>query len=54
MLERYATGRPVVRQWRDIDAISDRLKASVILSEDGQFCRHWGVDLGALRDEMES
>ncbi|QDZ11785.1 transglycosylase domain-containing protein [Devosia ginsengisoli] len=54
MLERYLTGRPVDRQWRDIDDISDRLKASVILSEDGQFCRHWGVDLGALRDEVEN
>lgn len=53
MLERYVTGRPVDRQWRDIDQISDRLKAAVILSEDGQFCRHWGVDFGALRDEVE-
>ena len=53
MIERYATGRPVVREWRDIDDISDRLKAAVILSEDGQFCRHWGVDFGALRDEVE-
>ena len=54
MLERYVTGRPVVRAWRDLGDISDRLKASVILSEDGQFCRHWGVDLGALRDEVEN
>ncbi|MFN4209817.1 MAG: transglycosylase domain-containing protein [Devosia sp.] len=54
MLERYVTGRPVVRDWRDLGQISDRLKASVILSEDGQFCRHWGVDLGALRDEVEN
>jgi monofunctional glycosyltransferase len=53
MLERYATGRPVVREWRDIDDVSDRLKAAVVLSEDGQFCRHWGVDFGALRDEVE-
>lgn len=52
MLQRYVTGRPVVRQWRDIDRISDRLKASVIMSEDGQFCRHWGVDIAALRDEV--
>lgn len=54
MLERYLTGRPVDREWRDIGDISDRLKAAVILSEDGQFCRHWGVDLGALRDEMQN
>lgn len=53
MLERYLTGRPVERQWRDIADISDRLKASVIMSEDGQFCRHHGVDMGALRDEVE-
>lgn len=53
MLERYVTGRPVVRAWRDMADISDRLKASVILSEDGQFCRHWGVDFGALREEVE-
>ncbi|SEQ28522.1 monofunctional biosynthetic peptidoglycan transglycosylase [Devosia sp. YR412] len=53
MLERYLTGRAVDRQWRDIGDISDRLKASVILSEDGQFCRHWGVDFGALREEVE-
>lgn len=53
MLERYVTGRPVARQWRDMADISDRLKASVILSEDGQFCRHWGVDFGALREEVE-
>jgi monofunctional biosynthetic peptidoglycan transglycosylase len=52
MLERYLTGRPVDRQWRDLADISDRLKAAVILSEDGQFCRHWGVDLGALREEV--
>ncbi|WP_248306460.1 transglycosylase domain-containing protein [Devosia oryzisoli] len=52
MLERSLTGRPVVRKWRPIDQISDRLKASVILSEDGQFCRHWGVDMAALREEV--
>jgi monofunctional biosynthetic peptidoglycan transglycosylase len=53
MLERYLTGRPVVRDWRPIGQISDRLKAAVILSEDGQFCRHWGVDVRALKDELD-
>lgn len=53
MVSRLLTGRPMDRQWRDIGEISDRLKAAVILSEDGQFCRHWGVDFGALRDEVE-
>lgn len=54
MLERYLTNRPVIRHWQDIDAVSDRLKAAVILSEDGQFCRHWGVDMSALRDELDN
>ncbi|KRA44754.1 transglycosylase domain-containing protein [Devosia sp. Root635] len=54
MLARSLSNRPVDREWRDIADISDRLKASVILSEDGQFCRHWGVDFGALRDEVQN
>jgi len=54
MLTRMLTGQSVTREWRDIDDISDRLKASVILSEDGQFCRHWGVDVAALRIEIDN
>lgn len=54
MLARYLTGQRVERDWRNIDAISDRLKVSVVMSEDGQFCRHHGVDLGALRDEIKT
>lgn len=54
MLARLLTGQSVTREWRDIDDISDRLKAAVILSEDGQFCRHWGVDITALRIEIDN
>jgi len=53
MLVRQIQGRPVERIWRDAEGISDRLKAAVVMSEDGQFCRHWGVDLGALRAEVD-
>ena len=52
MLTRYLTGHPVDRRWVPIDSVSDRLKAAVVMSEDGQFCRHWGVDMGALREEV--
>ena len=48
MLGRWLQGQRVERQWRPIEQISDRLKAAVIMSEDGQFCRHMGVDLRAL------
>ncbi|WP_404401590.1 transglycosylase domain-containing protein [Pelagibacterium halotolerans] len=53
MLARYLTLQQVDRQWRGINEISDRLKTSVILSEDGQFCRHFGVDISALQTEIE-
>ncbi len=53
MLVRHATFQPVTREWQPIQAVSDRLKASVVMSEDGRFCRHAGVDLGALRAEVE-
>lgn len=53
MLGRWLQGQRVERQWRPIEQISDRLKAAVIMSEDGQFCRHMGVDLRALSDEIE-
>ncbi len=54
MLGRMLSGQSMTREWRDIGDISDRLKASIILSEDGQFCRHWGVDVSALRVEVDN
>ena len=50
MLARWARGEPVDRRWVPLSSVSPRLVASVILSEDGQFCREHGVDFGALRD----
>ncbi|RYC33181.1 monofunctional biosynthetic peptidoglycan transglycosylase [Lichenibacterium minor] len=50
MLARWALGQPVDRRWVPLSAVSPKLVASVILSEDGQFCREHGVDFGALRE----
>ena len=52
MLQRYFTGRQVDRRWVPLENVSDQLEAAVMMSEDGQFCRHHGVDVAALRDEM--
>lgn len=49
MLVRYITLRPVSRDWLTMDQLSDRLKASVLMSEDGQFCEHNGVDWPAMK-----
>ena len=54
MIGRYVTGQPVTRIWRDLDEISDRLKTAVVLSEDGQFCTHHGIDVAALRSEVDN
>lgn len=37
------------RQWVPLEDIAPVMQHSVIMSEDGQFCRHFGVDLGELR-----
>ncbi len=53
MAARYLTGRPVLRVWAPLPQISSNLVAALIASEDGQFCRHHGVDWGALREVLD-
>ncbi len=53
MLWRWTTRKPVARQWIDFNAISPPLPSSVVGAEDAHFCKHHGVDLGALREAIE-
>ncbi|MCY0148787.1 monofunctional biosynthetic peptidoglycan transglycosylase [Hoeflea sp. G2-23] len=48
MLAENAAGRSYERQWVSFDAIAPVLVQSVMMSEDGQFCTHSGVDWKAL------
>lgn len=41
-------GARVQRQWRPLERISPQLVVAVIVSEDAQFCEHWGVDWSAI------
>lgn len=41
-------GEPVTRKWVALEDISPNVWQSVISSEDGQFCRHSGVDWGEI------
>jgi monofunctional biosynthetic peptidoglycan transglycosylase len=50
MFARWATFRGVERTYVPLARISPRLIAAVITSEDAQFCRHHGVDWGALNE----
>jgi len=53
MLSRYATLNPVERQWKNLEEIAPVLVQSVIMSEDGQFCFHRGVDWAALNSVID-
>ena len=50
MIARWATFRSVDRVYVPLSRISPLLVAAVVTSEDAQFCRHHGVDWGALNE----
>jgi monofunctional glycosyltransferase len=54
MLGQRLTGMPIERRWVPLERMSPHLIKAVILSEDGGFCRHRGVDLTALGEAIES
>jgi len=47
------TGTEIQNTWVPLERISPHLVRSVVMSEDAQFCRHWGVDLEAIRKAIE-
>jgi monofunctional biosynthetic peptidoglycan transglycosylase len=54
--EAHAQGKPVVRdqRWVPYSRISANLKKAVIVTEDGAFWKHEGVDYEQLRDAVET
>lgn len=52
MLWRRFSGAPVSRQWIDLAAMSPYLPRSVVGAEDAHFCKHHGIDFGALREAI--
>jgi len=53
MAWRTLRGSPVTRHWIDFGAMSPSLPRSVVGSEDAHFCKHRGVDWGALREVID-
>jgi monofunctional biosynthetic peptidoglycan transglycosylase len=53
MLWDLATFQGYDRRWVDFEDISPALVQSVMMSEDGQFCSHYGVDLRQLKGVVE-
>ncbi|MEZ5909621.1 MAG: monofunctional biosynthetic peptidoglycan transglycosylase [Hyphomicrobiaceae bacterium] len=48
MLGESVLGRPVHQTWVPIERISPRLIRAVVVSEDGRFCQHGGIDWQAM------
>jgi monofunctional biosynthetic peptidoglycan transglycosylase len=53
MLMEKLSGETLKRKWVPLEDISPNLRLAVIASEDGNFCRHWGVDWAAVKDVIE-
>ncbi|MBO6919534.1 MAG: monofunctional biosynthetic peptidoglycan transglycosylase [Rhizobiaceae bacterium] len=53
MLSETLTGRSYERTWIDLDEIAPVVIQSVMMSEDGQFCAHSGVDWDAINIVIE-
>jgi len=53
MLTQLLTGTSIDRSWASFDDISPALVRAVIVSEDGRFCEHSGIDTQAVREAIE-
>ena len=53
MAWRWLKGAPMSRHWIDFTAISPDLPRSVVVAEDAHFCKHHGIDLGAVREALQ-
>ena len=54
MLAELVTFQGYDRRWVPLENISPRLVQSVMMSEDGQFCSHSGVDWGQMQTVVSS
>jgi monofunctional biosynthetic peptidoglycan transglycosylase len=48
MLQRALTGTSIEQDWVPLRSISPSLRRAVIVSEDGRFCSHWGIDFAEI------
>lgn len=53
MLGHYFSSKSVKRDWISIDDVAPVLRNSVVMSEDGKFCNHNGVDWDALNKVID-
>jgi monofunctional glycosyltransferase len=54
MVQQWLTGQSVAQKWVSIEDMSPNIVRAVLLSEDGRFCDHFGIDLEAIEDAIEN
>ena len=54
MAIRLAQGEGLDRRWAPMDAIAPALPQAVVAAEDNLFCQHWGLDVAAMQEQVES
>jgi monofunctional biosynthetic peptidoglycan transglycosylase len=54
MLGQWLAGEPIDQRWVPLERISPNLRLATIMSEDGRFCYHRGVDWSELEEAIES
>ena len=54
MAMQWLTGTQIQQEWEPISDISPNLVRAVITSEDGRFCRHWGIDFVEVLHAIEN
>ena len=53
MVIRLFEGEDIQKHWMPLDDIAPALPQSVVAAEDNLFCQHWGIDLEAMREQVE-
>ncbi len=53
MAYQWLKGTKINRTWVPIEDISHNLIRAVVVAEDSSFCRHWGIDLGAMKEAID-
>jgi monofunctional biosynthetic peptidoglycan transglycosylase len=53
MAAQWLSGTSVHQEWVPLDSISPNLIHAVIVSEDGRFCDHWGIDFVEIAEALK-
>lgn len=54
MLYHHLVGTNVRHTWVPLEKISPAVIKAVVVAEDAQFCRHWGIDFVAIEQAIEN